>query len=124
MATQTKVQQLFDCTCGNKAEPHKMPVQRVVVTAAPDVAPVSVLDTLTNVWHDATLFYGPEAVMAIAYDPADAATRVIKVARSWAKSHGFTAEPYEAGDPIVARVAPDGAAPVPGDDRPVYRYAA
>ncbi|QIP74674.1 hypothetical protein [Streptomyces sp. VN1] len=121
-STATRAPQLFTCTCDAQPEPHLMPVQRIVVTPAADVDPVGVLDALTMAWYDATLFFGPDVVMVVAYEEGDT-TGAVKIAREWAAAQGFAAEPYE-GEFVTVRVAPEGVPQAPGEDRPVYRYAA
>lgn len=121
MTTATRAPQFVPCTCGRKAEPHLMPVQRVLVASSAQVDPEGVRDALEAVWYDATLFYGPGVVMSVAYEGE--ATGASEAACEWADAVGFAVEPY-AGEFVAAHLAPEGVEYAPGDDRPVYRYAA
>ncbi|MEU9482015.1 hypothetical protein [Streptomyces sp. NPDC048191] len=122
MTTATRAPQFFTCICDLHPEPHPQPVQRIVVTPAAIVDPDGIRDALMNVWYDATLFYGPDVVMVVAYEEGEA-TGAAEAAREWAAAQGFAAEPYD-GEFVTVRVAPEGAPQASGEDRPVYRYAA
>ena len=122
MTTATRAPQTFTCTCELRPEPHQLPVQRIVVTPAAVVDPDGIRDALMNVWYDATLFFGPDVVMVVAYEEGEE-TGAAEVAREWAAAQGFAAEPYD-GEFVAVRIAPEGAPRSPGEDRPIYRYAA
>ncbi|MFC8224115.1 hypothetical protein ACFUTY_38860 [Streptomyces sp. NPDC057362] len=122
MTTATRAPQFFTCTCDRYPEPHRMPVQRIVVTPAAVVDPDGIRDALMSVWYDATLFFGPDVVMVVAYEEGEE-TGAADAAREWADAQGFAVEPYD-GEFFTVRIAPEGAPQAPGEDRPVYRYAA
>ncbi|GHH25587.1 hypothetical protein [Streptomyces rubradiris] len=117
-----KAPQFFTCTCTAKPGPHLAPVQRIAVAAAADFDADALRDALMQVWYDATLFYGPDVVMVVAYE-GDGGAGAAAVAREWAGNHDFAAEPHD-GEPVAARIAPEGVPQAPGESWPVYRYAA
>ncbi|MFD4320559.1 hypothetical protein [Streptomyces sp. NPDC058548] len=118
--TATRIRHFYTCTCDSKAEPHMASVQRVAVTPA-DADVERMCAVLDSVWHDATLFHGPDVPMVVIYEEGDGSSAT-KAAIFWAATRGIPAEPSDGI--VTVRVVPEGV-DMPADEwRPIYRYGA